>query len=230
MQARSGSSPNDFTPALGHAALTPLYDAAIALLTRERRWRADLIRQVAPTPDDVILDVGCGTGTLALMLKQAAPNATVIGLDPDTVVLRRAAKRARNAGIGIEFKQGFARDVGHFANRGVTKIVSSLVFHQVPMGEKRAALEAMCAVLKPNGEAHIADYGLQRTKLMRLLFAQVQMLDGRANTTPNAEGVMPQLMVEAGFAQVMETEVIATPTGSISLYRARRRNDPRIPS
>ncbi len=219
-----------FTPALGHAALTPLYDSAIALLTREQRWRKALLQQISPHPRDVIVDVGCGTGTLALMLKRAAPGATVIGLDPDPEVLARASKRAKHSGLAIAFEQGFARDVDRFANRGVTKIVSSLVFHQVPMDEKRAALGAMRSVLQPNGEAHIADYGLQRTPLMRLLFSQVQMLDGKDNTTPNAEGILTRLMAEAGFAKVVETDVVATPTGSISLYRAIRRNDPEVAS
>ncbi len=71
-----------FAPALGHAALTPLYDAAISLMTCEGRWRRALLQQVAPRDGETILDVGCGTGTFALMLKRAAPNARVIGLDP----------------------------------------------------------------------------------------------------------------------------------------------------
>lgn len=217
-----------FTPALGHASLTPLYDSAIALLTREQRWRKALLEQISPNSRDVIVDVGCGTGTLALMLKRAAPIATLIGLDPDPEVLARASRRANDAGLKIEFERGFARDVARFADRGVTKVVSSLVFHQVPMDEKRAALGAMRSVLQPNGEAHIADYGLQRRPLMRLLFSQVQLLDGKDNTTPNAEGILTRLMAEAGLAKVIETEVIATPTGSISLYRAIRRDDSKV--
>ena len=69
---------------------------------------------------------------------------------------------------------------------------------------------------------HIADYGLQRTRLMRSLFRFVQYVDGYKDTQPNADGILPVLMKETGFAQVEETTVIPTPTGSISLYRAIR--------
>ncbi|NSX33412.1 hypothetical protein HTK96_08520 [Brevundimonas vesicularis] len=72
------------------------------------------------------------------------------------------------------------------------------------------------------GELHIADYGLQRTPLMRFLFRQVQALDGRENTQPSAEGVLQGLMAEVGFEGVEECKVIPTPSGSISLYRARK--------
>lgn len=209
-----------FTPALGHAALTPLYDAAIALMTRERAWRGAFVAQIAPKSGDVIVDVGCGTGTLALMLKRLAPGARVVGLDPDAEVLARARAKAARAGFDVCFEQGLAHDAARFADLGVTKIVSGLVFHQTPIAEKRAGLAAMRAALARQGEVHIADYGLQRTPLMRALFRQIQHLDGYANTTPNARGVLPSLMTEAGFADVREIRFIPTPTGSISFYVA----------
>ena len=59
---------NAFTPALGHTALTPLYDLAIALMTRERRWRRALVQQIAPREGDVIVDVGGGGGRYSLPL------------------------------------------------------------------------------------------------------------------------------------------------------------------
>lgn len=207
-----------FTPALGHAALTPFYDAAIALMTRERVWRDAFIDQIAPKPGDVIVDVGCGTGTLALMLKRRAPDAHIVGLDPDAAVLARARDKAARARLEVRFEQGLAHEAMRFADLNVNKIVSSLVFHQTPIAEKRAGLAAMCTVLTRGGEVHIADYGLQRTRLMRALFRQIQQLDGYANTTPNAQGVLPSLMHEAGFANVRETRVVPTPSGSISLY------------
>lgn len=211
-----------FTPALGHAALTPLYDLAIAAMTREGRWRGALLRQLAPRNDDVIVDVGCGTGSLLLLIARAAPQATLIGLDPDPAVLRRASAKADRAHARVAFEQGFARDAARLEAIRPTKIVSSLVFHQIPLEEKDAGLRAMHAALPPGGELHIADYGLQRTSLMRRLFRQVQHLDGLENTTPNAEGVLPAIMSRAGFVEVEERAVIPTPTGSISIYFARK--------
>ena len=212
----------DFTPALGHAALTPLYDLAIAVLTREGKWRRALVNQIAPCASDRILDVGCGTGSLALMLKRRSPPALVVGLDPDADVLQRARRKMVKSGVEVAFSQGFARDAGQVLPAGATKAVSSLVFHQVPLEEKRAGLDAMYKSLVAGGEVHIADYGLQRTPMMRALFKQIQRLDGYENTTPNAHGILPQLMSKAGFVDVEERSVIPTPTGSISLYFGRK--------
>lgn len=210
-----------FTPAAGRPEWTPFYDFAIALLTRERRWRAALLRQTAPTPGDRILDVGCGTGTFAVMLKRAEPRAEIVGLDPDADVLARARAKAVKSETEVAFRQGFARDAGA-EDAPFTKVVSSLVFHQVPLEEKRAGIASVWRALRPGGTLHVADYGLQRTPLMRAAFRQVQRLDGFDNTEPNARGVLPELMRAAGFFSVEETQVFATLTGSISLYRAHK--------
>ena len=209
-----------YTPAAGHHWLTPLYDFGVAALTREHRWRSALIAQVRPRAGDVIVDVGCGTGSLLVRLGKAAPSARLIGIDPDTAVLARTRKRVAAAGLAAELHIGFARQTAELlGSPPPTKVVSSLVFHQVPMEEKVAALAAMYAALGASGEVHVADYGLQRTPLMRVLFrAIIQNLDGRVNTEPNAHGILPELMHTAGFRSVEETLVIPTLSGSISLY------------
>lgn len=225
-EAKGISMPSDltFTPAAGHQWLTPFYDFGVAALTREHRWRSALIAQVRPGAGDVIVDVGCGTGSLLVRLGQAAPSARLMGIDPDPAVLARARKKVAVAGLSVELHIGFARQAAELLERWrPTKVLSSLVFHQVPMEEKVAALAAMYAALGAGGEVHIADYGLQRTPLMRALFrAIIQNLDGRVNTEPNARGVLPDLMREAGFRSVEETLVIPTPSGSLSLYRGVR--------
>ena len=212
-----------YVPALGDHRLSPFYDATVSLMTCERTWRRAFVKQIAPEPRDVILDLGCGTGSLAVLLKKTCPSASVYGIDPDPDILTRAEEKARDAGVLVHFAKGFAQDTAQIASRiHPNKVVSSLVLHQMPLEAKRQTILNAYAGLRTGGELHIADYGLQNSPLMRLAFRQVQTLDGFGNTQPNADGVLPELMTQAGFGEVRETAVIPTPTGSISLYAALR--------
>lgn len=212
-----------YVPALGDHRLSPFYDATISLMTCERTWRRAFVKQIAPEPRDVILDLGCGTGSLAILLKQTCPGASIYGIDPDPDILTRAEAKARDAGVLIHFSKGFAQDTAAIAaDIRPNKVVSSLVLHQMPLMAKRQTILNAYAGMRSGGELHIADYGAQNSPLMRLAFRQVQTLDGFDNTQPNADGVLPELMTEAGFADVVETMTIPTPTGSISLYAALR--------
>ncbi len=151
----------------------------------------------------------------------------MIGIAPDPEVLARARAKAMGRGANLNFLQGFAGDVSDLIGRDrADKVVSSLVFHQAPIAGKRAGLAAIHAALRPGGELHIADYGWQRTPSMRLLFRQVQALDGVENARLSAAGGLPGLIAEAGSEGVEERAVIATATGSISLYRAEKPHDP----
>jgi ubiquinone/menaquinone biosynthesis C-methylase UbiE len=211
----------DFVPALRLHRLTGAYDRVVGLVTREQRWRAELLRRLAPTASDRIVDVGCGTGTFALMVARACPMAGMIAVDPDEAILKIAS--AKPGAASVDWRRGHGDELGEvLEGRSMTKVVSSLVLHQCPLETKTAILRSMFEVLEPGGQLFIADYGLQRTLLMRTLFRTVQILDGFALTQPNADGRLPQLMRGVGFARVEEAWVLPTPTGSISVYRAER--------
>lgn len=213
-----------FTPALGDPRFTPLYDYAIAALTRENVWRGKLVTHIDPNAADRILDVGCGTGSLAIWLKKLAPRADIIGIDPDPIIIARARRKAEKVGVSIDWRNGFLTPAIYADIGTVTKVVSSLVFHQIPLCEKRNILSTIGTILRPGGTLHIADYGLQRTMFMRFLFRRtVQLIDGIADTQPNADGILPSLMESSGFRDISESEVIPTATGSISVYRALAR-------
>ncbi|MCR9107111.1 MAG: class I SAM-dependent methyltransferase [Gammaproteobacteria bacterium] len=215
------SKQKDFTPALGFSALTPLYDLAISTLTREDTWRGELLDLVEPSQDDRILDVGCGTGSLAIRMKRRNPDCEVHGMDPDINVLDRARKKAKNAKVDISFHQGFLHPGEPMQLGRFSKIVSSLVFHQTALDTKIDLLKSMIQLLQPGGKLYIADYGLQRTPLMRSLFrCTVQAIDGVTDTQHNADGCMPELIEQSGFSNTEEVRVIPTPTGSISIYTA----------
>ena len=213
----------EYTPALGYTPLTPLYDVAIATLTRESIWRSTLIDSISPSTGDRIMDVGCGTGSLAIRIKHTAPGASVVGLDPDPEVLARARAKAFKARAGVDWRNGFLNDQLVAELGPMNKVVSSLVLHQTPIAEKQNILRSMWLALASGGSLHIADYGLQRSRLMRSFFrATVQSIDGQIDTQPNADGVIPTLIEEAGFTNVNEVDVIPTLTGSISIYNACR--------
>jgi ubiquinone/menaquinone biosynthesis C-methylase UbiE len=205
-----------FTPALGRFAFTRFYDPVVAL-TRERLWRALAAMYVAPQTDQVIVDVGCGTGSLALLLAQVEPGAQIIGLDPDPDVLAIARRKS----TAVQWRVGMGDALLDWVRaNSVDAVVSSLVLHQCPLPMKRAILASMSAALRPGGRLVIADYGLQRTALMRTAFRIVQLADGKTDTQPNADGMLPDLMSDAGFRDVREAEVVPTVTGSISIYVA----------
>jgi|TARA_R110000787_G_scaffold248717_5_gene354312 ubiquinone/menaquinone biosynthesis C-methylase UbiE len=211
-----------FVPALGLSGLTGDYDRVIAVMTRERRWRSALLESIAPEAGDVIVDVGAGTGSQLIAIKQAVPTARVIGVDPDPAALALARQKAQTAGVESEWVRGFGDQVDVLVGTIANKIVSSLVLHQCDLPVKSAILRAMARTLCPGGLVAIADYGLQRTLLMRTLFRQVQALDGWERTGLNAKGILPELIADAGFENVAEVRVVQTPTGSISLYTGRK--------
>jgi ubiquinone/menaquinone biosynthesis C-methylase UbiE len=212
-------------PAAGFTWLTPLYDAAIALLVRERSWREALVAEIDPLPGERIVDVGCGTGSLAVMLKRACPEAEIVGADPHPEMLMRAQRKAEHAGCEIAFHEGFADELTRLPGLGPEtsdKVVTSLMLHHLLPEAKRAALAEMLRIVRPGGRLHVADWGAPSNALMRVLFLPVQLLDGFATTEDNRRGLLPAMIREAGFEHVEETHRFATALGTLSLLRARR--------
>lgn len=72
--------------------------------------------------------------------------------------------------LGLSWREGFSTEALVEELRPVTKVVSSLVFHQTPLVEKQRILNNMNHTLEPGGQLHLADNGLQRSTTRRLLF------------------------------------------------------------
>ena len=214
-----------YIPAAGWRLLTPLFDPVVAVTTRERRWRGKVVDEaLAPSPA-TILDVGCGTGTLAVQLAGRAPDTRVIGLDGDSDVLQRAAAKAQAAQVKVELLNGMADSIP-LADASIDCAVSTLVFHHLAPDTKRRALEEIRRVLRPGGRVVIADYGGPHDLLMRVAFLCVQLLDGFQSTRQHAAGELPGLIADAGF-EVETIDRLRTLSGTLELLTATPSAPPR---
>jgi ubiquinone/menaquinone biosynthesis C-methylase UbiE len=183
---------------------------------REHTFRGVLLEQALAAAPSVVLDLGCGTGTLAIQLAHAIPLARVIGLDGDPGALRRAAEKAHAAGAEIELIEAFATAIP-LPDRSVDCVTCSLVLHHLSPTAKACALEEAHRVLRPRGVLLIADWGAAHDPLMRVAFLAVQLLDGFQNTRAHAEGEVPGLIARSGFT-VTPLDRLRTAWGSLELF------------
>lgn len=208
-----------YVPALGLRWLTRLYDPVVRLTMRDERFKARLVAQATVQPGQCVLDFGCGTGRLTVMLKKACPGAEVAGLDVGRDVLAVARSRAAAEGLSIDFWEALATDPP-FGPDSFDRVLSSLLFHHLRPADKRRALGKVLELLKPGGELHVADWGRPHDALMRAAFVLVQLLDGFDTTGDSVAGLLPDYMRMAGFASVTETRRERTLFGTLAFYRA----------
>ena len=121
-----------FLPAMGAHGPLALYDPFTRLLGA-RRLQERLIDQARMRPDDRVLDIGCGTGNLTLLVAKRYPTATVVGLDPDPAALDRARRKAARRKLTAAFDQGFAEELP-YPDRSFDAVLCSLALHHVSRG------------------------------------------------------------------------------------------------
>jgi ubiquinone/menaquinone biosynthesis C-methylase UbiE len=215
------TEPRGYLPALRFPALTRIYDPVVALTTREGRFKELLVEQAAPAPGQRILDLGCGTGTLAIQVKQREPGADVAGLDADPEMLSQAREKAERAGVELELTEGFSTELP-FKDGSFDRVLSTLFFHHLDPEPKRETAREIARVLRNGGELHVADWGKPSDPAMAAAFLGIRLLDGFENTADNVHGELPSIFEEGGLEAAEETDRLRTPLGTLALYRATR--------
>lgn len=202
-------------PPMGVHGLTFLYDPFTRLLGAERLHRR-LVEAAGLRPGHRVLEIGCGTGNLTLLAKELHPQAVVVGLDPDLPALARAQRKAQRRGLDVQWDSGSATQLP-YPDASVDRVLSSLMLHHVPPGEKVQALREVRRVLATDGELLLADFGgghPQHGPLTRLARNSPKLSDQAG------EGLV-SLLREAGFDDLTETTVQSRLLGPISIFRAR---------
>jgi ubiquinone/menaquinone biosynthesis C-methylase UbiE len=203
-----------YIPALSFKILTPLYDTFFKLTMQEEGFKRRLIEQAQIRPSHRVLDLGCGTGTLTVMIKQAHPDSEVTGLDGDPQILEIARRKATQAGTSINFDEGMAYQLP-YPDASFDRVLSSMVFHHLTTQDKERTLAEIYRVLRPDGELHLADFGVPHgiyAKMISLLMRRFERVDDNIN------GHIPEMFAKAKFS-VVKTSEFSTLFGTLALLR-----------
>ena len=179
----------------------PLYDPLVSWMGFTRAVR-ELISQANVEPGHRVLDIGCGTGTLLLMLKRQYPAMQVVGLDPDSKALERARKKIKRAAVSVQLDQGFADELP-YRDGSYDRVFSSFMFHHLDEQERESTSREALRVLKPGGSFHLLDFVVDETS--HGFFDRVFMgKHALMNTNSNAR--LLELIKRAGFANVTKVQ------------------------
>lgn len=137
-----------------------LYDWLVFIATRggESAFRQRIIDLARLKPGESVLDVGCGTGTLAIAARRRVGcDGKVFGIDASPEMIARAGKKARKAGFEIDFRN---ESIGAltFPDGQFDTVLSTVMLHHLPRKARETALREIRRILKPGGRVLIVDF------------------------------------------------------------------------
>lgn len=161
---------DDYIPALKYHWMTRFYDPLIQWGMQEKKFKTHLVKQANLQPEETIMDLACGTGTLALLIQQSQPGVQVIGVDADPEILSIAKEKIKETLVNnITFEEGFS-DKLPFSNNKFHHIFTRLFIHHLTLEMKKKTFEEIYRTLKTGGQFHIIDFEKPQNWLMRVAF------------------------------------------------------------
>jgi len=185
----------EYIPALGLRILTPFYDFIQKWIVRDKRYKSRLIEQAQIQPGMRVMDLGCGTGTLAIMAKQAQPYAEVVGLDADPEMLKMAYAKKNQEKLDVKFDVGFTNDLP-YPDASFDRVLSSIMIHHLKNPDKVKTAREIYRILKPGGQLHVIDFGKPSTFYGKLLGPFLHKFE---EANDNIDGKLPIMFREAGL-------------------------------
>jgi ubiquinone/menaquinone biosynthesis C-methylase UbiE len=142
------------------------YDLLVWLLThgKHRAFRKRLVDLACLAAGESILDVGCGTGSLAIAAKhQVGTGGAVVGIDASPAMISRATSKAAKARIDVSFKTAVAEALP-FRDEQFDVVLSTLMLHHLPRKVRQQCAREIHRVLKRHGRVLVVDFAHAQSK------------------------------------------------------------------
>jgi ubiquinone/menaquinone biosynthesis C-methylase UbiE len=162
------------------------YDLLLGVVTlgREQAFRRRIVNLAQVQAGERVLDVGCGTGTLAMVARRrVGASGSVCGIDPSPQMIARARQKAAHRNLEVDFQVGVIEQLP-FPDRSFDVVLSTFMMHHLPDELKRRGLKEIARVLKPGGRLLVVD------------------MNGAVGPWKSNIRDQPSLLQEAGFASV----------------------------
>ncbi len=124
-----------------------------------------------PSPSDIVVDLGCGTGEFTAQLAELVPQGRVVGIDSDPSMLARAR---RHEDGNLSFVEGAAEKVDELVDAGsVDLVVSRAMLHWLAPAARPRFFAAVLRVLRPGGVLHAEGAGTGNIRVINALLTDL---------------------------------------------------------
>lgn len=214
-----------FVPALGHHLVTPAYDLLCSLFGLGLGFKSRVVDLAGIVDGTRVLDLACGTGVVASLVKQRYPRCAVTGLDVDARILEIARRRMAKAGVsGVDLVCAPAENTG-LDGASFDTVISTLAFHHFPPRSKEDSAREIARLLRAGGTFLLVDIQPRNRTVATLTAKEATSPKwaSRANTADNLHDAFSRAGLEV-YAEDPPPTWIFRPW--LFALRARRRNVP----